>query len=228
MTIIENFYAVREKIVAAARKAGRNPDSIRLIAVSKTFPAETVQKAIDEGITLFGENKIQEAKNKLPLLSENAVFHMIGHLQSNKARDAVKLFDLIHSIDKFKTADTLNREAEKIDKKQKILIQVNTSGEDSKSGIRPDLLADLIGEVLTLNNIALEGLMTMAPFTKDEKVIRNCFAAARRLLVDMNGHFGISMKELSMGMSGDFEIAVEEGATLVRVGSMIFGERTYY
>ncbi len=227
MSILENFKTVRERVENAAKKTGRRGDSVTIIAVSKTFPAETVQEAINGGITLFGENKIQEAKKKIPLLQGEAFFHMIGHLQSNKAKDAVRLFDLIHSIDKFSTARKIDSEAAAIDKKQKILIQVNTSGEDAKSGTSPELLADLLGEVLTLTNVTVEGLMTMAPFTGDERLIRNCFALTRELLVDMNRQFSIAMKELSMGMSGDFETAVEEGATMVRVGSMIFGERTY-
>jgi len=227
MTIIENYHAVREKAAAAAVKSGREPESVRIVAVSKTFPAPIVQEAIDQGILLLGENKIQEAKNKIPLLTGEAAFHMIGHLQSNKAREAVELFDLIHSIDKQSTADKINREAEKIDKIQKILIQVNTSGETAKSGVAPDQLTDLVREVLTLKNIRLEGFMTMAPFTTDEKPVRHAFSETRRLMAETNETFGISLKELSMGMSGDFEKAIEEGATLIRVGSLIFGERTY-
>ena len=227
MTIIENYHGVKERAAAAAVKSGRDPESVQIIAVSKTFPAPIVQEAIDQGILLLGENKVQEAKTKIPLLTGDGVFHMIGHLQSNKAKEAVQLFDLIHSIDKQSTADKINREAEKIDKIQKILIQVNTSGETAKSGVAPDQLTDLVREVLTLKNIRLEGFMAMAPFTTDDESVRHAFSETRRLLAETNETFGISLKELSMGMSGDFETAIEEGATLIRVGSLIFGERTY-
>ncbi len=227
MSIAENFRTVRDRVASAAHRAGRDPESIRIISVSKTFPAENIQEAIDSGIRLFGENRIQEAKNKIPLLKGDFVFHMIGHLQSNKARDAVELFDIIHSIGGVSTAERVNREAQKAGKTQKILIQVNTSGEESKSGIAPEEALELAADCSAMKNLQLLGLMTIGPLTDEEKKIRDCFRRTAMIMQEINRQCGLSMRELSMGMSGDFEIAVEEGATMVRVGSLIFGGRTY-
>ena len=226
MAVIDNYNRVRERVTAAADSAGRDADSVRIIAVSKTFPPEIMQEALNAGITEFGENKIQEAKNKIPRLRGNASFHMIGHLQSNKAKEAVNFFDVIHSIDKYGTAEKVSGEAEKINKIQKILIQVNTSQEDSKSGVDPDDVIQLAEKIRGLKNLELLGLMTMAPFTEDRDIIRSCFRMTADLLNRINKEGGTPLKELSMGMSHDFEIAVEEGATIVRIGGLIFGERT--
>jgi len=200
---------------------------VRIIAISKTFPYEAVQNAIDAGIFLFGENKVQEAKNKIPNLTGNFVFHMVGHLQSNKAKDAVALFDLIHSIDSQSTAERINAEAQKIDKVQKILIQVNAIGEITKSGTEPDEAIRLAEKCLAMKNIELLGFMNIGPLSDDTALIRKSFIKTREILERTNNLLKTSMRELSMGMSGDFEIAIEEGATMVRVGSLIFGERNY-
>lgn len=227
MSIIENYNKIREEIKNIPGKTGADHDDIKIVAVSKTFPATVIQQAIDQGLALFGENKIQEAKQKIPELKGGFTFHLVGHLQSNKAKEAVQLFDLIHSIDKFSTAEKVNAEAEKINKTQKILIQVNTSAEDSKSGTETENAVNLIKDILTLRNISILGLMTIGPFTDDKNRIRQSFGMLRELLIEANARLGTDMKELSMGMSSDYKIAVEEGATLLRIGSAIFGHRDY-
>ncbi|HPV43103.1 MAG TPA: YggS family pyridoxal phosphate-dependent enzyme [Spirochaetota bacterium] len=225
MSIIDNYTAIEKEIAAIATASGRGPGGIRIVAVSKTFDESVIQEAIDSGIRVFGENKIQEARRKIPSLRGDFTFHMVGHLQSNKAREAVQLFDLIHSIDKADTAAAVDREAGRIGKKQKVLVQVNTSGEESKSGIVPASARDLVARVTDLKNLDLLGFMTMAPFTDDEGVIRQTFRASRGLMEEINVSLGLALAELSMGMSSDYRIAVEEGATLVRIGTAIFGHR---
>ncbi len=227
MSIIENYRKIEESVREAAGSCGRNAEEIRIIAVSKNFPRETVQEAIDSGIELFGENKVKEAKEKIPGLSGTFIMHMIGHLQSNKAKDAVRLFDLIHSLDKRDTAEKINREAEKIEKVQKILIQVNTSGELSKSGTDPENALNIIDAVADMKNTETLGLMTMAPYTRDTALIRDCFRKLKDTLETINSKLGTNMRELSMGMSSDYRIAIEEGATMLRIGTAIFGERRY-
>lgn len=226
MTYIENFKAIRERIDEIARLNGRSPDEITILAVSKNFDADNIQKAISEGILLFGENRLQEARAKIPLLKGDFRFHLVGHLQSNKAKEAVKLFDLIHSIDSLSTAQRVDIEAARINKVQKILIQVNTSGEESKNGIPPEKALALCKDISMLPNIELSGLMTIGPFTDNTGEIRASFILLKRLLKEANERLGLSMKELSMGMSSDYTVAVEEGATLVRIGTSIFGKRS--
>lgn len=227
MYYFDNFIKIKNNVNNAALKSSRDPDSIKIIAVSKTFSHEIVQQAIDSGITLFGENKIQEATSKIPLLSGNFEFHMIGHLQSNKAKDAVKLFSLIHSIDSISTAEKVNREAAKNDKIQDILIQINSSGEESKSGVSPEEAIDLAGNIIEMSNLKLRGVMTIGPLTDNESEIRKSFILTREKLDSINRELALSLSELSMGMSDDYTIAVEEGATLLRIGSAIFGGRPY-
>ncbi|MCX8124142.1 MAG: YggS family pyridoxal phosphate-dependent enzyme [Spirochaetes bacterium] len=225
MSIIDNYNRIIAEIKRIAQKAGRNPDDIVLIAVSKTFPAEIIQQAIDNGITLFGENRVQEAKAKIPQLKGTFTFHLVGHLQSNKAKDAVKLFDCIHSIDKLSTAIEVDKEAKKINKIQNILIEVNTSGEQSKFGIEPAKTLELCKGILELHNVNCLGLMTVGPLTDNRNKIREAFKTLRLLKEEINNTLGITLKELSMGMSGDFDIAIEEGATMLRIGTAIFGQR---
>jgi PLP dependent protein len=225
MSIIANYNRLLTEIAEAAAAAGRNPGDIRIVSVSKTFDKAAVQEAIDAGIRLFGENKVQEAKRKIPNLRGDFSFHMIGHLQSNKARVAVRLFDMIHSIDRADTAEKLDHEAGLLGKKQTVLIQVNASGEISKSGVEPGAAPELARRVMDLEHLELRGLMTMAPFTDDEGLVRGAFRTAKRLLDEINGLLGTDLRELSMGMSSDYRIAVEEGATLVRIGTAIFGQR---
>ena len=219
---------IKERIRQAAKSCNRNPDSIRLVAVSKTVPAETVKEAIEAGATILGENYVQDAREKFDALVHYPVsWHFIGHLQSNKAKYAVRLFDLIHSVDSLKLARALDKEAKKVDKIQPILVQVNISGEDTKSGIAAEDAPGLISEISHLKNLSIEGLMTMPPYFYQPEKVRPYFAALRELRDQMKKQSlpNVSLAELSMGMTGDFEVAIEEGATLVRIGTAIFGER---
>ena len=220
---------IQKRIAAAAEKAGRSPDEIRLVAVSKTKPVDSIQKALDAGLSLFGENYIQESRDKVDALSDSgAQWHFIGHLQSNKAKYAVQLFDLIHSVDSFKLARELNKQAAKIDKVQPVLVQVNISAEATKSGTSSEESVDLVKAISDLPNLSLQGLMTMPPFFDDPERARPYFQELHKLRNYINSLSitGISMDELSMGMTGDFEAAIAEGATLVRIGTAIFGERS--
>ncbi|MFC1670828.1 YggS family pyridoxal phosphate-dependent enzyme [Spirochaetota bacterium] len=225
MSLADNYKRIEELISAAAQSSGRNSEDIELVAVSKTISTNIIQEAIDSGIRLFGENRIQEAKNKISQLNGDYSFHLIGHLQSNKSKDAVKLFNLIHSIDKISTAIKVNSEAEKINKVQKILIQVNSSGENTKNGVEPEETINFVRRIAELNNIEVLGLMTMAPFTDNSELIRKSFRLTKIILDKINDELNLNLKELSMGMSQDFELAIKEGATMVRVGTAIFGER---
>ena len=210
-------------------KCGRDPENIHLVAVSKTIPANRVKEAIELGVTILGENYVQEARDKFNLLGTYPVsWHFIGHLQSNKAKYAVRLFDLIHSVDSLKLARELDKQAAKVDKVQQILVQVNISGEDTKSGIPADEAPGLIAEIGQLKNIAVKGLMTMPPYFYQPEKVRPFFAALRELRDRIRAQSppNVTLDELSMGMTGDFEVAIEEGATLVRIGTAIFGERT--
>jgi hypothetical protein len=192
------------------------PAHVTLVAVTKTVPPERVDEALAAGITVFGENKIQEAKAKIPAVSSRARWHFIGHLQTNKARDAVELFDLIHSVDSLKLAGELNKCAERAGKTQPILLEVNMSGEASKFGVKPGDVPALVAEVSRFPRLELRGLMTVPPFGRDA---RPFFRQLRQLRDE------IGLRDLSMGMSHDYEIAIEEGATLIRLGTAIFGER---
>ena len=226
--IEENLYQINERIRRSALDCDRDPKSVKLVCVSKTIPAHRIKDAIDAGATLFGENYIQEAREKVASLeSESIAWHFIGHLQSNKAKYAVRLFDLIHSVDSFKLAKEIDKQARKNQKVQSILIQVNIAKEVSKSGVSEEDAPDLIRQISQLTNISIRGLMTMPPFFNAPAKVKPYFKALRKLrdrIEDMQID-NISMTELSMGMTGDFETAIEEGATLVRIGTAIFGER---
>jgi pyridoxal phosphate enzyme (YggS family) len=219
---------VKKRIKDTAEACKRSMASIRLVAVSKTMPAEVVKEGIEAGISDLGENYIQEAKEKINALAAFPVtWHFIGHLQSNKAKYAVRLFDLIHSVDSLKLAQELNKYAQKNDKIQAILIQVNVAKEVSKSGVYIEDTVQLLKEVCRLENIAVKGLMTMPPYFNAPEKVRPFFTALRELRdqIKMEAIPNISMDELSMGMTGDFEAAIEEGATIVRIGTAIFGDR---
>ena len=219
---------MQERIREAAIGCNRAESDIRLVAVSKTMPADVVRKAIEIGLKDFGENYIQEAREKITTLSNYPVtWHYIGHLQSNKAKYAVRMFDLIHSVDSLKLARELDKFAKKNDKVQDILIQVNVAREDSKSGIYAEDTLQLLKEIARLENVAVKGLMTMPPYFNAPDRVRPFFTALRQLRdrIKNEAIANISMDELSMGMTGDFEAAIEEGATMVRVGTAIFGER---
>ncbi len=218
---------IKERIRKAAESCGRDPNSVRLVAVSKSVAADIVKEAIAAGVTTVGENYVQEARDKFKALVQYPLsWHFIGHLQSNKAKYAVRLFDLIHTVDSLKLALELDKQAAKVDKVQQILVQVNISGEDTKSGISADEAPRLISEISRMKNIALKGLMTMPPYFYQPEKVRPFFAALRKLRDQIEQtQPNVSLTELSMGMTGDFEVAIKEGATLVRVGTAIFGER---
>ena len=219
---------VRERIRQAAESCNRDADSVRLVAVSKTIPAGTVKAAVEAGVGILGENYIQEAREKFSALIQYPLsWHFIGHLQSNKAKYAVRLFDLIHSVDSFKLARELDKQAKKVDKIQQILVQVNISAEDTKSGISADEAPGLISEISRFENLSIRGLMTMPPYFYQPEKVKPFFAALRELRDRIRAQAppNVSLEELSMGMTGDFEVAIEEGATLVRIGTAIFGER---
>jgi PLP dependent protein len=223
-----NLTRIANRIHDAATSCGRDPKSIRLVAVSKTKPAEQVIEAVEAGLTLIGESYIQEARDKTNALSAlNISWHFIGHLQSNKAKYAVRLFDLIHSVDSYKLARELNKQAEKIAKVQDILIQVNISKEATKSGIASEETEQLIRNVSGLSHVRMMGLMTVPPFFNAPEKARPYFKSLRNLRdkIQQTNISNVHLKELSMGMSGDYEVAIEEGATLVRIGTAIFGSR---
>jgi hypothetical protein len=227
MTVAQNLSDIQSRIAAAARRAGRAPEEIRLVAVSKIVPVERLKEAVAAGQRLFGENYLQEARPKIAALGEEAVWHFVGGLQTKKAKAAVGLFALIHSVDRLKLAQALNQAAAQIGLIQDILLQVNLVGEASKSGAAPEDAAGLLKEMGKLDHLRVLGLMTMPPWFADPERVRPYFRALRELRDRLRSLRLASggLPELSMGMSGDFEAAIEEGATLVRVGSAIFGER---
>ena len=223
--IQENLTKVRERVISAAEKAGRDPESVKLIAVSKTFPAEAVQSAYDAGQRLFGENKVQDLALKNAALPKDIEWHMIGHLQSNKAKLAVENADYIHAVDSVKLLKRIDRLAGELGRSPKIFLEVNISGEESKFGADSESVKELAQAATQCENITVAGLMTMAPFGVPENELRFVFSSLRKLRENLEAEFDLDLPELSMGMSGDFEIAIEEGATMVRVGTSIFGRR---
>jgi len=226
--LIKRLQTVKNRIQTAARACGRNPGTIRLVVVSKTVPTERVRQAIQTSATILGENYIQEARTKFNDLATTPVsWHFIGHLQSNKAKYAVRLFDLIHSVDTLKLARELDKQSRKINKIQEILIQVNISEEASKSGVNVKDTLTLLKDISRLENLSVKGLMTMPPYFNAPEKVRPYFAALRNLRdrLEQQGLLNVGLNELSMGMTGDFEVAIQEGATLVRIGTAIFGDR---
>lgn len=198
-----------------------------LVAVSKFFPVEDIKLAIESGQLIFGESKAQELRDKYEILkNEKIKWHFIGRIQTNKIKYIVPICELIHSVSRIKEIKEIDKRAKENDKIQKILIEVNTSGEESKSGINPDMVNDFIEKTKNFNNIEICGLMTMAPFTNDENIIRNSFHSLRKIKEELSKKYK-NIKELSMGMSNDYKVAIEEGSTLIRVGSKIFGKRNY-
>ncbi len=222
MSILENISDVYKRISHAAMRGGRSPDEVRLVAVSKTVNARAAREAYEAGQRIFGESKVQEAQKKAEELQElNIQWHMVGHLQRNKARHAVGLFELIHSVDSMALLKEIDRQAAKKDIVQGVLLQVKLADEVSKSGTSEAALEVLVNSARTMDNVEVKGLMTVPPYFDAPERVRPFFKRLREL----NEPFGFT--ELSMGMTGDFEVAVEEGATLVRVGTAIFGERDY-
>lgn len=219
---------IREKIRQTAVSCGRDPETVKLVAVTKTVPPELIRQAMDAGLRVFGESYIQEASAKIDAIADkNVSWHFIGHLQSNKAKIAVRYFDLIHSVDSLNLAEALNRQAENIHKIQNILIQVNISGESTKSGTAAEEAIALVNAIRWMENLSVKGLMTIPPFFDQPEKARPYFKALAGLKNQIKNQSpaGNQINELSMGMSGDFEVAIEEGATLVRIGTAIFGER---
>jgi pyridoxal phosphate enzyme (YggS family) len=223
-TVKENLLRVMEKIEKAARKIGRNPNEIKLVAVSKTVEAARIMEAIEAGVSILGENYVQEAQKKIEEIGRPVSWHFIGHLQTNKAKYAIRLFDMIHSLDSVPLAEELNRRAEQADRVMKVMIEVNLSKEATKFGTDEEVVVNLAKRIQNLNHLSLEGLMTMPPYFDSPELSRPYYIALRELKEKMVKE-GVPMKDLSMGMSNDFEIAIEEGATYVRVGTAIFGPR---
>ena len=223
--IQENLTRIRSRIDQACERSGRQPDSVRLMAVSKNQAPERVAEAASAGLTLFGENRIQEAKVKIPLCPGQLEWHFIGHLQSNKSRDAVSLFQVVQGVDSLALAEELQKQALKQARSLPILLEINVAGESSKFGWNPDrLLAELL-QLNALNRLEVHGLMTIAPYAVDPEQVRPIFRRLRELRDRCTDLLGAPLPVLSMGMSGDLEVAIEEGATLVRVGTALFGER---
>jgi len=222
--IKENLLRVMERIEKAARKAGRDPNEIKLVAVSKTVEVARIKEAIEAGVSILGENYIQEAQKKIEEIGRPVSWHFIGHLQSNKAKNAIRLFDMIHSLDSNPLAEELNRRAQQADRVIKVMIEVNLSKETTRFGADEERVLNLSKRIQNLKHLSLEGLMTMPPYFDSPEMSRPYYIALRELKEKMANE-GIPMEELSMGMSHDFEIAVEEGATFVRVGTAIFGPR---
>jgi len=222
--IRENLLRVTERIEKAAQNAGRNLKDIRLVAVSKTVETDRIKEAIEAGVSILGENYVQEAQKKIEEIGKSVSWHFIGHLQSNKTKVAVRLFDAIHSVDSVALAEELNRRAQQVNRKIPVMIEVNLSGETTKFGTEEEKVTTVTQGVLKLDHLSLEGLMTMPPYFDDPEMSRPYFVQLRELKERLVKG-GIPLKELSMGMSNDFEIAIQEGATYVRVGTAIFGAR---
>jgi len=228
VSIAVNLALITARIAEAARQSGRKPEQVRLVAVSKTHGPEAVKEALAAGQILFGENYVQEAQDKIAAVGPGPSWHFIGHLQSNKAKVVAELFDVVQSVDRLKLAKALDRRAGELGRKLGVLLQVNVGGEAQKSGCAPAEAANLAQEVAKLEHLELTGLMTMPPFFDDPQRARPLFAQLRELAVRLGRDLPEgAMRHLSMGMSGDFEAAIAEGATLVRVGTAIFGQREY-
>jgi pyridoxal phosphate enzyme (YggS family) len=225
MDLAENIQSVRKRIATVCERTGREPGSVTLLAVSKTHPPETVSEAAKLGLTLFGENKVQEAKAKIPLCPARLQWHMLGHLQTNKCRDAVELFEMIQSVDSFHLAEEINRRAEQASKRMPILLEVNAGGEASKFGYRPEQLVADLPRINQLPRVEVQGLMTIPPWGPNPERARPMFRQLRELKATCEEILGAPLPHLSMGMSGDFEVAIEEGATIVRIGTALFGHR---
>jgi len=227
MTIAENVARVRERMEAAARRAGRDLGKIRLVAVSKTVGLERILQAVEAGVDSLGENYVQEAQEKIGALEQRVSWHFIGHLQSNKAKAAARLFDWVHSVDSLKLAEELSRAGKQQSKILPVLLQVNLGKEETKFGAQEEEVFRLLERMGSLPGVSIKGLMAMPPFFENPEESRPYFRALRIMAENVSKRqiSGVLMEELSMGMSNDFEVAIEEGATLVRVGTAVFGPR---
>lgn len=225
MNFSGNLSSIRQRLAAACARAGRDENSVTLLAVSKSHPPESIRALVDAGQIFFGENKIQEAKAKIPLCPGKARWQFIGHLQSNKVRDAVELFEMIQGVDSLAIAKEISKRAEQLAKTMPILIEVNVAGEGSKFGYAPEKLLAELTELNALPRIEIHGLMAIPPYASIAEKARPYFQKLHGLKIDCENLLGAPLPQLSMGMSGDFEVAVEEGSTIVRVGTALFGER---
>ena len=225
-TISDNLERVKSRIAAAAKKSGRSLNEIELVAISKTHDAEKVRAAYEAGQSLFGESRVQEARIKIPELPLNLRWHFVGHLQKNKIRHALPLFELFHGIDDVDLAHEMNRIAEEDGMHPRVLLEVNMAGEGSKFGFKPETVRKEMERLLSLNRLSIEGLMTIPPLAEEAEASRKYFVDLRQLRDALEKEFNVTLPHLSMGMTNDFAVAVEEGATLVRVGTAIFGERS--
>jgi pyridoxal phosphate enzyme (YggS family) len=225
-SVAQNLERVREQIVGAAVKVGRAVDEIELVAITKTHPADKIREAIEAGQTLFGESRVQEARAKIPELPSVLRWHFVGHLQKNKIRHALPLFELFHSVDSLALAQDMNRIANEEGLHPRVLLEVNVAGEGSKFGFKPETVRAEMESLLALARLSIEGLMCIPPLAEEAEASRVVFVQLRELRDALEKEFDLKLPQLSMGMTNDFVVAVEEGATLVRVGTAIFGERT--
>ena len=224
-----NLKDVEQRILEACKRAGRDRNEVTLIAVSKTKPVEMLEEIYDEDIRYFGENKVQELCDKFEVMPKDIKWQMIGHLQRNKVKYIIDKVDLIHSVESLRLAETIEKEAEKKGIVARVLLEVNMAGEETKFGLKPEEVYDMVCEISKFPHIKIEGLMTIAPFVPNPEDNRKYFAGLKQLAVDISSKNvnNVSMSILSMGMTNDFEVAIEEGATMVRIGTAIFGERNY-
>ncbi len=223
-TIRDRLLLVQDRIRAAASRVGRQASSVTLVAVSKAMPLDVIREGVEAGVTILGENRVQEARDKIAALPGVARWHLVGHLQTNKAKLAIQMFELIHSLDSLKLAQVLDRYGQELAKPVRCLTEVNLGGEQSKSGITEDGVRPLLEGAAELRHLRIEGLMAIPPFLPDPEQIRPYFRRLRTLRDKLRDE-GFALDELSMGMTHDFEVAIEEGATLVRIGTAIFGPR---
>jgi pyridoxal phosphate enzyme (YggS family) len=222
----QNLASIRQRIAAACDRVGRDPAGVELLAVTKGHPPDTVRAAAELGLTLFGENKVQEARAKIPLCPGRLQWHVIGHLQSNKCRDAVQCFRMIESVDSLNLACEIQKWAEKSATTVPVLLEANIAGESSKFGYPPDRLLSELNDLNGLSRLEVHGLMTIAPWSADPEKVRPVFRELRELARRCEDRLGAPLQQLSMGMSGDFEVAIEEGATRIRIGTALLGPRT--
>jgi pyridoxal phosphate enzyme (YggS family) len=225
VTLAPNLESIRQRIKTACDRVDREPNSVTLLAVTKTQPPEIVNAAAGLGLILFGENKVQEAKAKIPLCPGKLRWHFIGHLQSNKCRDAMQLFQMIQSVDSLSLAREISRRADEAAKTMPVLLEVNLAGEAGKFGYKPEQLLAGLKEINSLPRIGIHGLMTVPPWSPDAENSRPHFRRLRELKTQCEEILGVPLPHLSMGMSGDFEVAIEEGATMIRIGTALFGPR---
>jgi pyridoxal phosphate enzyme (YggS family) len=226
MSLADNLAQIQQRIDTACARVGREPSAVTLLAVSKGMPPDLVNDAARAGLSLFGENKVQEARAKIPLCSGKLHWHLIGHLQSNKCRDAVHFFELIHSVDSLELAQEIQKWADKQAKTIPILLEVNLAGESTKFGFKPDAVLGQLDALNALPRVEVHGLMTIAPWAQEPEKVRPIFRKLRELKMACEQQLGAPLPHLSMGMSGDFEVAIEEGATIVRIGTALFGPRS--